>query len=122
MTSSICASSVSRATGTRRTSPRGRGAPRRGTFAGWPRSNTVELRVLDPCCGSGHFLVECLDLLVRLRMEEERLAPAEAVDTVLRDNLFGLEIDPRCTQIAAFNLALAAWTWPGAGGYRPCRR
>jgi len=27
----------------------------------------------------------------------------------LRDNLFGLEIDPRCTQIAAFNLALAAW-------------
>ena len=29
--------------------------------------------------------------------------------TVIRDNLFGLEIDPRCTQIGAFNLALAAW-------------
>ena len=28
---------------------------------------------------------------------------------VIRDNLFGLEIDPRCTQIGAFNLALAAW-------------
>ena len=28
---------------------------------------------------------------------------------VIRDNLFGLEIDPRCTQIAPFNLALAAW-------------
>ena len=98
--------------------PAGPWRPAAGTFADWPRT-TATLRVLDPCCGSGHFLVECLDLLVRLRMEEERLAPAEAVETVLRDNLFGLEIDPRCTQIAAFNLALAAWTWPGAGGYRP---
>ena len=98
--------------------PAGPWRPAAGAFADWPRT-TATLRVLDPCCGSGHFLVECLDLLVRLRMEEERLAPAEAVETVLRDNLFGLEIDPRCTQIAAFNLALAAWTWPGAGGYRP---
>ena len=32
-----------------------------------------------------------------------------AVAAVIRDNLFGLEIDPRCTQIGAFNLALAAW-------------
>src|SRR5262249_54381943 len=36
-------------------------------------------------------------------------------DAVLRDNLFGLELDPRCTQIAAFALALAAWK---TGGYR----
>ena len=33
----------------------------------------------------------------------------------LRENLFGLELDPRCTQIAAFNVALTAWK---AGGYR----
>ncbi len=98
--------------------PTGPWRPAAGTFAGWP-SSTVDLRVLDPCCGSGHFLVECLDLLARLRMDEERLAPGAAVEAVLRDNLFGLEIDPRCTQIAAFNLALAAWTWPGAGGHRP---
>ena len=98
--------------------PTGPWRPAAGAFAGWPRS-AADLRVLDPCCGSGHFLVECLDLLARLRMEEERLAPGAAVEAVLRDNLFGLEIDPRCTQIAAFNLALAAWTWPGAGGHRP---
>ena len=91
--------------------------PASGSFEGWPRT-AADLRVLDPCCGSGHFLIECVDLLVRLRMDEERLAPGAAIDAVLRDNLFGLEIDPRCTQIAAFNLALAAWTWPGAGGYR----
>ena len=98
--------------------PTGPWRPVAGTLAAWPRS-AADLRVLDPCCGSGHFLVECLDLLARLRMDEERLAPGAAVEAVLRDNLFGLEIDPRCTQIAAFNLALAAWTWPGAGGHRP---
>ena len=97
--------------------PTGPWRPAAGRFEGWPRT-AAELRVFDPCCGSGHFLIECLDLLVRLRMEEERLAPGAAIYAVLRDNLFGLEIDPRCTQIAAFNLALTAWTWPDAGGYR----
>ena len=97
--------------------PTGPWRPVAGRFEGWPRT-AADLRVFDPCCGSGHFLIECLDLLVRLRVEEERLAPGDAIDAVLRDNLFGLEIDPRCTQIAAFNLALAAWIWPGAGGYR----
>ena len=98
--------------------PTGPWRPAAGTFAGWPRS-AADLSVLDPCCGSGHFLVECLDLLARLRMDEGRLAPGAAVEAVLRDNLFGLELDPRCTQIAAFNLALAAWTWSGVGGHRP---
>ena len=97
--------------------PTGPWRPAAGRVEGWPRT-AADLRVFDPCCGSGHFLIECLDLLVRLRMEEERLAPRAAIDAVLRDNLFGLEIDPRCTQIAAFNLALTAWTWPDAGGYR----
>ena len=97
--------------------PTGSWRPAAGRFEGWPRK-AADLRVFDPCCGSGHFLIECLDLLVRLRMEEERLAPGTAIDAVLRDNLFGLEIDPRCTQIAAFNLALTAWTWPDAGDYR----
>ena len=97
--------------------PTGPWRPAAGRFEGWPRT-AADLRVLDPCCGSGHFLIESFDLLVRLRMEEERLARGDAIDAVLRDNLFGLEIDPRCTQIAAFNLALTAWTWPDAGGYR----
>jgi hypothetical protein len=45
----------------------------------------------------------------------EGLDPVEAQDRVLEENLFGLELDPRCTEIAAFNVALAAWK---AGGYR----
>jgi hypothetical protein len=82
--------------------------PAAGTFDGWPR-NAAELRALDPCCGSGHFLVEGFELLVRLRIAEEGLSLDRAIAAVLTENLFGLEIDARCTQIAAFNLALAAW-------------
>ena len=90
--------------------------PAAGAFRRWP-SRAADLRVLDPCCGSGHFLVEGLELLVRLRMEEEELGVEAAVRAVLSDNLFALEIDPRCTQIAAFNLTLAAWSMVG----RPIR-
>ena len=86
--------------------------PASGSFPDWPRE-AASLRVLDPCCGSGHFLVEAFELLVRLRMAEERVPVDEAIRAVLRDNLFGLEIDPRCTQIAAFNLALTAWRLAG---------
>ena len=59
--------------------------------------------------GSGHFLVAVLPLLARLRMAEEGLSAAAAARAVLRDNLHGLELDPRCAQLAGFNLALAAW-------------
>ncbi len=94
------------------------GTPAAGTFEGWPRL-ARELKVLDPCCGSGHFLVAAFEILVAFRVAEEGLTAREACDAVLRDNLFGLEIDARCVQIAAFALAMAAWTYPEAGGYRP---
>ena len=86
--------------------------PAAGIFDGWPKTIS-ELKVLDPCCGSGHFLVAVFDLLIRLRMQEENLSVSDAIDAVLKDNIFGLEIDARCTQIAAFNLALAAWKLTG---------
>lgn len=90
------------------------GTPAGGTFEGWP-DRTAEVTVMDPCCGSGHFLVTAADMLRQMRMEEEGLSEGEAGDAVLRDNLFGLELDPRCTQIAAFALAFDAWRH---GGYR----
>ena len=86
----------------------GKWTPAAGTFDGWPKS-AAALRALDPCMGSGHFVVAMFERLVALRLAEEKLDEAAAVAAVIRDNLFGLEIDPRCTQIGAFNLALAAW-------------
>ena len=92
--------------------PTGPWRPAAGIFEDWPKS-AKELKVLDPCCGSGHFLIEGFELLVRLRMDEEGLDLEDAICGVLADNLHGLEIDPRCTQIAAFNLAMAAWKLAG---------
>lgn len=86
--------------------------PAAGTFDGWPKT-AKELKCIDPCCGSGHFLVAMFERLVALRMAEERLNKRKAAEAVVRDNIFGLEIDPRCTQIAAFNLAMAAWKFAG---------
>jgi hypothetical protein len=83
-------------------------SPAAGTFDKWPRE-ARDIKCLDPCMGSGHFVVAMFERLVTLRIAEEKLDETTAVEAVIRDNLFGLEIDPRCTQIAAFNLALAAW-------------
>ena len=92
--------------------------PAAGTFEAWP-DHLGELKTLDPCCGSGHFLVAALLMLVPMRMALEDLSAHAAVDAVLRQNLHGLELDQRCVELAAFALALSAWTYPDAGGYRP---
>lgn len=84
--------------------------PAAGTFAAWP-GNVSQFKLLDPCCGSGHFLAAALHMLVAMRMEEEALSLHDAVHAVLRENLYGLELDQRCVKLAAFALAVAAWTY-----------
>ncbi len=91
------------------------GTPAAGKFEGWP-NKLEEFKLLDPCCGSGHFLVAAFLMLVPMRMAAEHLSAREAVDAVLRDNLNGLELDPRCVEIAVFALALAAWRFPDEAG------
>ena len=86
----------------------GRWIPAAGTFESWPQT-ARELRCIDPCMGSGHFIVAMFERLVALLIAEGAEDEASAVTAVIGETLFGLEIDPRCTQIAAFNLALAAW-------------
>ncbi len=91
------------------------GDPIAGEFAEWP-DRVSDVTMIDPCCGSGHFLVEAFNMLVAMQMEESGDDPASAGNAVLRENLFGLELDPRCTQIAAFAIVLAAWKT--GGGWR----
>lgn len=91
------------------------GKPASGSFDDWP-DRVADITVMDPCCGSGHFLVEAFGLLWRMRAEEECLDKVAAQDAVLRDNLFGLELDSRCVQIAMFAVALQAWKV--GGGWR----
>lgn len=91
------------------------GTPAAGKFEGWP-NRLDEFKLLDPCCGSGHFLVAAFLLLVPMRMAAEGLSAMDAVDAVLTDNLHGLELDARCVEIAVFALALAAWRFPDENG------
>lgn len=95
----------------------GKWQPAAGTFDAWPK-HLSELKALDPCCGSGHFLVAAFLMLVPMRMQAENLSAQQAIDRVLMENLHGLELDQRCVELAAFAVALEAWRYPDAGGYR----
>lgn len=87
--------------------------PAAGSFPGWP-DTAAKITYCDPCCGSGHFLVEALLILAAMRQYEEGLSGAAAARAVLRDNIHGLELDGRCVQIAAFNVAITAWKVAGS--------
>lgn len=65
-----------------------------------------EVRVLDPAVGSGHFLLGCYDVLERA-WEEQGVPPAKAAARIL-PCLWGIDIDPRCAQVAAAALVLRA--------------
>jgi len=73
------------------------------------------LKILDPACGSGHFLVIAFDLLAALYREEARhlgrpIGEQQIAQAILEDNLYGIDIDPRAIQIAAAGLYLKAKT------------
>ena len=69
--------------------------------------NPEELTLLDPACGSGHILVEAYELLKEIYLE--RGYRIQDIPTlILQKNLFGLEIDDRAAQLAAFALMMKA--------------
>lgn len=88
--------------------------PAAGNFDGWPKK-AKDITFLDPCMGSGHFPAFALPILARMRLEEETGTAQENIHAVLKNQIHGLELDQRCCQIGAFNLALAAWK---LGGYQ----
>jgi hypothetical protein len=71
-----------------------------------------EIKVLDPACGSGHFLVYAFDVLYRMYQEDEPNTPASEIPLlILENNLFGIDIDLFSTQLAALSLYLKAKTY-----------
>ncbi|HUP80282.1 MAG TPA: BREX-1 system adenine-specific DNA-methyltransferase PglX, partial [Pirellula sp.] len=69
--------------------------------------NPEELTLLDPACGSGHILVEAYDLFKAI-YEERGYRSKDIPALILQKNLFGLEIDDRAAQLAAFALMMKA--------------
>ena len=73
------------------------------------RGRPVELEdvaVLDPACGSGHFLLAAYDLLERA-WQHDGIAPHDAAPHIIR-SLWGIDIDPRCAQVASAALLFRA--------------
>ena len=70
-------------------------------------SEVSQLTLIDPASGSGHILVEGFDLLYQMYMEEY-YTPEEAVESILKNNLFGLDLDDRAAQLATFAILLKA--------------
>jgi len=69
-----------------------------------------ELRVIDPACGSGHFLLYAFDVLERIWRTETNLSKSEIPEKILKYNLYGVDLDLRACQLAAFNLYLKGRT------------
>jgi type II restriction/modification system DNA methylase subunit YeeA len=66
-----------------------------------------DIKLCDPACGSGHMLTYAFDLLYTI-YEEEGTDPAEIPEKILTHNLYGIEIDERAAELAAFALAMKA--------------
>ena len=66
-----------------------------------------EIKICDPACGSGHMLTYAFDLLYAI-YEEEGVDPAEIPEKILTNNLYGIEIDERAGELAAFALTMKA--------------
>ena len=66
-----------------------------------------DIKFCDPACGSGHILVYAFELLTHI-YEEEGYGKKEIPALILRNNLFGLELDPRAGQLAAMALFFRA--------------
>lgn len=66
-----------------------------------------QIKVIDPCCGSGHILAYLFDVLMHI-YENYGYTPRDAVTSILQNNLYGLDIDDRAAQLAYFAVIMKA--------------
>jgi len=66
-----------------------------------------DIKVCDPACGSGHMLTYAFDLLYAM-YEEDGVDPAQIPELILTHNLYGIELDERAGELAAFALSMKA--------------
>jgi len=69
--------------------------------------NPEDIKLCDPCCGSGHMLTYAFDILFEI-YSELGYTSKDAVEHILKDNLYGIEIDERAGQLAYFALNMKA--------------
>lgn len=67
----------------------------------------ADYKMIDPACGSGHILVEAFDLFYSM-YREEGYSSRQAVESILRKNIIGIDLDTRAKQLATFALLMKA--------------
>jgi hypothetical protein len=72
-----------------------------------PVKSPEDIRLIDPCMGSGHILVYAFDMLMQI-YESEGYNPRDAAKLILEKNIYGLDIDCRAYQLAYFSLMMKA--------------
>ena len=66
-----------------------------------------DVKFIDPCMGSGHILVYAFDVLMEI-YKESGYAERDAASMIVQNNLFGLDIDDRASQLAYFAVMMKA--------------
>ena len=69
--------------------------------------NPEDIRCIDPCMGSGHILVYLFDVLMQI-YEAQGYTKRDAAQNILKNNLYGLDIDDRAAQMAYFAVMMKA--------------
>lgn len=69
------------------------------------RLNIEDIKIIDPSMGSGHMLTYCFDMLYEI-YEDLGWSRKDAVLSILKNNLYGLEIDKRAGQLASFAIMM----------------
>ena len=73
----------------------------------YARLNPEDIHCIDPCMGSGHILVYLFDVLMQI-YEAQGYTRRDAVQSILKNNLYGLDIDDRAAQMAYFAVTMKA--------------
>jgi len=91
-----------------------------GELAKDKKFDLKNIKILDPACGSGSFLMKAFDYLVTFDKKKNREADQTKLDTtgvsasysrkveILKNNIFGVDLDPKAVEIAQLNLLLKA--------------
>jgi hypothetical protein len=82
-----------------------------------------KLTLMEPCCGSGHFLREAFDMLCTMYLEQFPGSDRKNIaDRILEHHLYGINIDPRAIQLTLLTLYLRAWEFVRDAPHKPGQR
>lgn len=90
--------------------------------AEYAKLNPEDIKIIDPCMGSGHILVYAFDVLMQI-YESAGYGQRDAARSILEKNLYGLDIDDRAFQMAYFAIMMKARQYNRRilnGEYKPC--